>query len=266
MSRPGDFSRATVFDIAARTGFHCAYPCCGRSTIVLSRDGLGAVLIGQAAHIVAASENGPRRWADNPDITIEQIRCADNGIWLCPNHAVLIDRDIAFHSVERLQHWQKAAEENNAQSQNYGRQHAVSVPPHVVTPRARAFYSAVQAVLPRSHISTRPTTTRFSDVQAMRKLIGELWTFHPDHPMHGEHPELVLLQRKMIEDLSVLASLLDDQNRFWRNEFDYLAANDQATADEADRRLGVLWEDLRLISDRWIQGQAYYGPPSPGGL
>jgi hypothetical protein len=46
--------------------------------------------IGEAAHISAAAPGGPRF---DGSMTPEQRRHCDNGIWMCSNHAFLIDED-----------------------------------------------------------------------------------------------------------------------------------------------------------------------------
>jgi hypothetical protein len=49
-----------------------------------------AVKIGIAAHVCAAAPGGPRF---DDSMTAEQRSSLLNGIWLCPNHAMLIDQD-----------------------------------------------------------------------------------------------------------------------------------------------------------------------------
>ena len=48
------------------------------------------VSIGEAAHITAAAEGGPRY---NPDLTPEERSSIENGIWLCKSCARMIDSD-----------------------------------------------------------------------------------------------------------------------------------------------------------------------------
>lgn len=103
--RRDDFTRKTKDLLARRVAFHCSNPACGRSTI--GPDSAGATLnIGEAAHITAASENGPR-W--NPNLASEQRRHPDNGIHLCAVHAHVVDHDPAY-SVETLLDWKGQAE------------------------------------------------------------------------------------------------------------------------------------------------------------
>jgi hypothetical protein len=67
--------------------------------------------IGKAAHISAAAPGGPRF---DPSLTSEQRRHYDNGIWMCSNHASLIDEDWRSYSSERLREMKQQAEERAA--------------------------------------------------------------------------------------------------------------------------------------------------------
>lgn len=69
---------------------------------------MGAVNIGVAAHITAASPNGPRY---DPDLSPTERRAAANGIWLCQNCAKLVDSDVVRFTPKRLRAWKDEAEE-----------------------------------------------------------------------------------------------------------------------------------------------------------
>lgn len=264
MARLGDFTRDTVMNLADRAGHHCAYPGCLRPTSVRSRDGAGAVNIGIASHLIAASLNGPRPLEDYPGVTWEQVRCAENGIWLCPGHAVLIDRDIRWHSRERLQGWQREAEERRAEAMDYGDRQRVYASPAEVAARARLFWAAVRDVLPTIPFMMGGTA-RADQVRRIRDLVRSLYHFPPDHPWNGQAPELVLLQRKIIEDLHGFACLLEDPTRFWRDDDAVFRPVDTEANQEAALRLDVLWADIGRVSE-WAQGIVYYGPQRRGGL
>jgi hypothetical protein len=66
-----------------------------------------AVNIGVAAHITAASPAGPRY---DPALTPEERRHASNGIWLCQNHAKMIDNDDSRYSASVIREWKAEAE------------------------------------------------------------------------------------------------------------------------------------------------------------
>jgi hypothetical protein len=93
MSNRDDFSPKTKRMLALRASYICSYPGCGQSTVGPSEEASDAVtMIGIAAHICAAAPGpGARRY--DPSLTPEQRSSIENGIWLCSNHAVAIDRD-----------------------------------------------------------------------------------------------------------------------------------------------------------------------------
>ena len=93
--------------MAARVASRCSNPDCGAVTSAARLGGSGAINIGVAAHITAASPGGPRY-----DITLSPTErsAGENGIWLCQNCAKLIDSDVARYSVRTLLQWKSDAE------------------------------------------------------------------------------------------------------------------------------------------------------------
>jgi hypothetical protein len=103
-----DFSEATKRILAERAGWYCSFPNCGQFTLGPSNsDQEKRINNGIAAHICAASENGPRY---DPLMTPEQRRSVENGIWMCRNHGNLIDADFLTYSVTQLKEWKITAE------------------------------------------------------------------------------------------------------------------------------------------------------------
>ena len=103
-----DFSAPTKRLIAQRAGYVCSYPSCLAPTSGPRIDGDGAVNVGEAAHICAASPNGPRY---DESMTPEERVNAENGIWMCGTHATLVDRDEERFTVEQLRTWKYDAED-----------------------------------------------------------------------------------------------------------------------------------------------------------
>lgn len=100
MDNRDDFTRSVRISLAFRAGNQCSFPGCSRITSGPSDKSAGAVnFTGKAAHIHAASPNGPRALAT---MTREQRRDISNGIWLCSDHATLIDNDEAKYPPEKL--------------------------------------------------------------------------------------------------------------------------------------------------------------------
>lgn len=103
-----DFSENVKRKLAARVGYCCSNPECRAPTAGPQDDPLGAVNLGVAAHITAASANGPRF---DLTLTPKQRRHPDNGIWLCQNCAHLVDTDKKHYTPELLNAWKIVAED-----------------------------------------------------------------------------------------------------------------------------------------------------------
>jgi hypothetical protein len=116
-----DFSAATKELLAKRVGFRCSNPECRQPTSGPQVDPRGAVNVGVAAHISAASPGGPRSEAD---LSAEQRCDSTNGIWLCETCAKLVDNDSLRFTRDVLEGWKRAAERAAAVALTQGRQDA----------------------------------------------------------------------------------------------------------------------------------------------
>jgi hypothetical protein len=105
--REDDFSPATKRLLAARVGYACSCPECRAPTSGPQLEPDKSVSAGDAAHITAASPNGPRY---DPSLTPEERRHHNNGIWLCVIHARIVDQDKTRYTVEALRRWKTDAE------------------------------------------------------------------------------------------------------------------------------------------------------------
>jgi hypothetical protein len=108
MKRHGDFAEATVEVLAKRVAYLCSRASCRRRTVGPHSNERKATLVGEAAHICAASPGGPRY---DPSMSDEGRRSPDNGIWLCANCATEIDKDPPRFPVSLLRQWKEAAED-----------------------------------------------------------------------------------------------------------------------------------------------------------
>jgi hypothetical protein len=102
-----DFDKETKEVLARRVGSHCSNPKCKKLTSGPQVDPTKALNIGVAAHITAASPNGPRF---DPNCTAEERKSANNGIWLCQNCAKLVDNDTQRYPADLLREWKIVAE------------------------------------------------------------------------------------------------------------------------------------------------------------
>lgn len=107
MSRRDDFTAATIATLAKRVGYLCSNPQCRDRTSGPHSQVDKSVILGEAAHICAASPGGTRY---DPTMSVEARKTASNGIWLCRKCARLIDVDGNRFSTELLQAWKTIAE------------------------------------------------------------------------------------------------------------------------------------------------------------
>ena len=93
--------------MARRAGYRCSKPDCGMLTCGADSTDEGTINIGVAAHITAAASGGPRY---DSILSSEQRKHVSNGIWLCQNHAKLIDSDDSHFTIDDLLDWKRLAE------------------------------------------------------------------------------------------------------------------------------------------------------------
>src|SRR6266545_1432058 len=91
-----DFSEETKRILALRVGYLCSNPNCRNPTTGPQQESTKAINIGVAAHVTAAAPDGPRY---DVNLTPEQRRHADNGIWTCQSCGKLIDNDRERYTV-----------------------------------------------------------------------------------------------------------------------------------------------------------------------
>ncbi|MEW6028568.1 MAG: tetratricopeptide repeat protein [Chloroflexota bacterium] len=110
-SRPkgrDDFSARVVATLARRANYICSNPDCRKPTAGPHSDPEKAMSIGVAAHICAAAPGGPRY--DSTQTQAERASI-ENGIWLCQDCSVRIDRDPGNFPADLLRKWKKEHEE-----------------------------------------------------------------------------------------------------------------------------------------------------------
>lgn len=108
-----DFTERIKRTLGQHAGHRCSRPDCRASTGGPQSDESGALNVGVAAHITAASPGGPRY---DPALSRRARAAASNGIWLCQNCAKLVDNDDVKFSATLLRRW-KTEREREAENE-----------------------------------------------------------------------------------------------------------------------------------------------------
>lgn len=103
-----DFSQSLKDLLANRVGWKCSNPNCRRATRGAGVEKANIINIGVAAHITAASKGGPRY---DENITVQERKSFENGIWLCQSCSKLIDSDEIRYTVDKLKKWKDISEQ-----------------------------------------------------------------------------------------------------------------------------------------------------------
>lgn len=114
MSRD-NFSKKDIVALRTRVGDRCSNPDCRKTTVGPANTIDKATILGDAAHICAASRGGPRY---DPKMTSAERKSITNGIWLCKSCARLIDVDYTSYDTELLHEWKRLAEEKAKEELN----------------------------------------------------------------------------------------------------------------------------------------------------
>lgn len=111
--------------LAYRVAMACSNPDCTADTSGPQIDPAKAVNVGVAAHITSAASGGPRY---NSDLSAEQRRSPENGIWLCQTCAKLIDNDVTRYPEAVIRAWKTLAEHNAALNVGKTKRPAIETP------------------------------------------------------------------------------------------------------------------------------------------
>src|SRR5580692_10273898 len=123
MSNRDDFSKKTRIAAAMRASWRCSFTGCGKPTVGPSEESSEAItVIGKAAHICGAAPGpGSRRY--DASMTPEQRKSIDNAIWLCADHADLVDDDEVTYTVEALRAMKREHEAACSRNLRLGKSH-----------------------------------------------------------------------------------------------------------------------------------------------
>lgn len=193
-----DFSNATKDLLARRVGFKCSSPGCRQPTSGPQADPSGSVNIGVAAHITAASPEGPRYDAT---LTPEQRSAADNGIWLCQTDGKLVDNDAVRYTVDGLREWKAGAEAAAARElEQRLRRYLNSA---AVFERMERLMPALLAEM-RQDLDAHPLRREFVVMKRSWSYWGkgnELFYYYDDHPDLDDKLR-VLENERLVQDIT----------------------------------------------------------------
>jgi hypothetical protein len=99
-----NFSNPVRDLLAKRAGYLCSNPNCRKVTSLPNSDPNKATSIGIAAHIHAASKRGPRY---NALQSPQERKAPENGIWLCSDCSIKIDRDTKKYDIALIRSWKE---------------------------------------------------------------------------------------------------------------------------------------------------------------
>ncbi len=99
--------RDVVVRLVAAAGGFCERPGCSTGSLWHELPNGDAVKLAEVAHIVAASDDGPR---GHEDMETPDLVSFDNLILLCPTCHTIVDRAADDHPVETLHAWKAAHE------------------------------------------------------------------------------------------------------------------------------------------------------------
>ena len=113
-AKDNDFTESTRRKLRDRVANLCSKPECRKNTVAANLETIdNRTIIGEAAHICAASSGGPRF---DQEMTAKDIKSFENGIWLCSICHKIIDREPKTYPVEMLKDWKIKAEKYASQS------------------------------------------------------------------------------------------------------------------------------------------------------
>ena len=163
MRNRDDFSKKTKTAAAMRAGWHCSLTGCAKPTVGPSEESSEKVtIIGDTAHICGAAP-GSRRY--DASMTAAERASIDNAIWLCTDHARLVDRDEVTYPVEKLRAMKREREAICAMEVRLGKSHDLGA----------------------GLLAIGPDIICMGDIQ---NISADSWTLHLKHFVVGDVHEL----------------------------------------------------------------------------
>lgn len=193
-----DFSLKTKELLAKRVAYRCSNPGCRQPTSGPQEDPTKVVNIGVAAHITAASADGPRF---DPSLTPNQRLSVENGIWLCQSCAKLVDNDPIRYRADVLRRWKALTEKNAARELEYRQR---------IEGDSDQIFMELERIMPDLLAEMRKDLTEYP-LSREFVVLEKGWSYwargHELAYYFEDHPELesklrILLNHRLIQDVT----------------------------------------------------------------
>ena len=184
MSLRDNFSKKVRQKLADRAGHKCSI--CEKPTSGPGSDPDLTLSDGIAAHITAASPKGPRF---NENLTTDQRRSVENGIWACTRHAREIDSDTSPFSVDVLRGLKRRREELAKKEISHEDKRVDGSASIIDLPHAETAFKLFEIISPQPYTfattsATRDLLTLFESGSHILDLAAEViigtWDSHPN--------------------------------------------------------------------------------------
>lgn len=267
-----NFNKPTRRELGELVNFKCVRPACGKLTRGPSEDRSRVVNAGQAAHITAASKNGPRY---NATLTSEQRRALDNGAHLCVFCATVVDRDPDDFPPQMLEEWQRAGVElvrrQFLQPVRYGVANIAAVNLEVRNFLKRYPYVRIGNINESTVFSEQDFYSTFELLSACKWDYrepdggGRSLAWQAGDPLHAQDNHAVDIQIEILSSLAALVASVRSSDCGWYFDRDFSVYRINGMAnfgmvnrhdDEMRRSIGIAVERTRNLVMRYQQAVA----------
>lgn len=237
--RRDNFKESIKAALRDRVAHRCSNPECRVPTAAPGSGATGVIRGGDAAHITAASPNGPRY---DESISATERSSIENGIWLCVVCARKIDRNRDAYPVELLREWKTLAE--TAATQEFGK--PLITQPDQIQREILAKLNSIQADLANGRTSNQ------MGVEPLDHLLEALRRLADSGTARGSAAMQLSSDGRYADAATEAISLAEDE----ANAATYLGS----AAKEARGRAAARWldaGDIAFVSDRLQAANAY---------
>lgn len=205
-----EFSTKTKRLLGEAVGFNCVRPGCGKPTTAYDPVSESMKNISVSAHDAAAAPGGPR-YSDH--MTTEQRKAADNGAWLCPTCARLVDVDANRFPLGTISNWQQQAAEYRRQ-----RMSMPGAPPGVDFRSASEASQKFIALCNQIQFDLWYNSISPKSMNAIENLLRATLPFIATNLYCAQYPHLVNIQLQMLEAIVLVKREISDSGCWWHDQ------------------------------------------------